>query len=157
MDKLKILNSKETKELMSRIEKQWGFKEKLDYVFLKNEKSRVFIASRDLSKIDLNKLRINTIGIYFCEVSEKVRLSIEGSQIIGPKATKNVFEVDEKSANLWLKGENLICKDIEGRNQFQIIKFGDEYLGSGRISDYIILNFVPKTRRVNIRTENVED
>lgn len=157
MDKLKILNSKEVKELMNQIEEQWGVMEKLDYVFLKNEKGRVFIASRDISKIDLSKLRINTIGIYLCDVSEKVRLSMEGSQIIGPKATKNVFEVDEKSANLWLKGENVFCKDAENRNQFQIIKFGEDYLGSGRISDHIILNFVPKTRRINVRTSDVED
>ena len=52
MPELKILNNKEIKKILELIELQWGAKLKLEYGFLKNNKNRVFIISKDISKID---------------------------------------------------------------------------------------------------------
>ena len=51
MTDLKILNSKEVKEILQFIEKQWGAKLKLDYGFLKNNKERVFIITKDKASV----------------------------------------------------------------------------------------------------------
>ena len=108
MHELKILNGREIKETFELIEKQWGAKVKIDYGFLKNSKGRIFIISKDISKIDISKLRLNSVGMYFCEIDSKgIRLGIEGSQIIGPKATKNIVELDEEETRKWFKGEDL--------------------------------------------------
>lgn len=151
MQNLKILNSREIKELMKKINNQWGFSEKLDYVFLKNNKNKVFIVNKDISKIDFEKLRINSIGLYFCEVSDKIRLSIEGSQIIGPKSSKNICEIDDEQAKKWIKGENIVVNPPKENSGFQIIKKGKDFLGTGMLKNNEILNFVPKARRVNIK------
>ena len=149
MQELKILNNKQIKEIYRMIDKQWGIKIKLDYGFLRNSKSRVFIVSKDISKININKLRLNSVGMYFCETGKAViRLSIEGSQIVGPKATKNVVEVDEDEIKKWLKGEDLEkeCKDCNG---FVILKHKNDFLGTGKYSNGRILNYVGKSRRIN--------
>ena len=73
MPQLKFLNSKETKEILKLIEEQWGAKLKLDYTLVKNNKSRVFIVNKDISKIDFSKLRINSIGMYFCDIENELR------------------------------------------------------------------------------------
>ena len=121
MHQLKILNSKEIKEILKLIEKQWGAKLKLDYAFLKNPKNRVFIINKeDISKIELEKLRINSIGMYFCEIDKLgIRLSIEGSQIIGKKAEKNIVEINEEQAKQWFKGE-----DLEIKGNFKCMSIG---------------------------------
>ncbi|MDP7244932.1 MAG: hypothetical protein QF568_06315, partial [Flavobacteriales bacterium] len=107
MQQLKILNSKEIKEILRLIEKQWNAKLKLNYAFLKNNKNRIFIVNKDISKIELEKLRINSIGMYFCETrNDKIRLSIEGSQIVGPKAMKNIVEINSLQVKQWMKGED---------------------------------------------------
>src|SRR3989338_1014184 len=112
MLELKIMNSKEIKEIYHLIEAQWGTKLKLDLAFLKNNKNRIFIVNKELSQLDLSKLRINSAGLYFCEIDDKgIRLSIEGSQIIGNKATKNIAEISNEQLKQWLKGEDL---EIEG-------------------------------------------
>src|SRR3989338_5693866 len=153
MHQLKILNSKEIKEIYRLIEKQWGAKLKLDYAFLRNSKSRVFIVNRDISKIDFSKLRINSVGMYFCEVDELgIRLSIEGSQIVGHKAEKNIAEITEEQARQWLKGEDLeIRGDYSG---FVILKCNNsgnnDFLGSGKYRNGKILNYVNKGRRVSV-------
>ena len=85
---------KEIKKIMQLIEKQWNAKLKLGYAFLKTEKGKIYIVNEDISKLDLSKLRINSIGLYFGELrGDELRLSIEGSQIIGKNASKNVIVI----------------------------------------------------------------
>jgi|SRR3989338_2918235 len=148
MPELKILNSKEIKEICRLIENQWGAKIKLGCGFLRNNKNRVFIVSRDMAKIGLSRLRLNSIGMYFCENDGKgIRLSIEGSQLIGPKAAKNVVELNDDETKRWFKGEDLgkECKDYNG---FVILKHNKDFLGTGKYSNGRILNYVGKSRRI---------
>ena len=150
MPELKILNSKEIKEIYELIEKQWSAKIKLDLGFLKNNKNRIFIITKDISKIDISKLRINSVGMYFCEINDKgIRLSIEGTQIVGAKATKNVVELNEEETKKWFKGEDLEkeCKDCSG---FVILKNKKDFFGTGKYANGRILNYVGKSRRVNV-------
>ena len=150
MPELKILNNKEIKEIYKLIEKQWGAKVRIDYGFLKNIKGRIFVISKDIAKIDTSKLRLNSAGMYFCETDSKgIRLSIEGSQIIGAKAAKNVVELNDDEARKWFKGEDLEkeCKDCSG---FLIIKHKNDFFGTGKYSNGKIMNYVGKTRRVNL-------
>ena len=147
MPELKFLNSKETKEILKLIEEQWGAKLKLDYAFIKNSKSRIFIINKEINQVELEKLRINSVGMYFCDLENGIRLSIEGSQIIGPKATKNVVEINESQAKQWLKGEDLeVNEKFDG---FVIIKNNDDFLGTGKYKSGGVLNYVGKSRRIN--------
>lgn len=149
MPELKILNNREIKEIYGLIEGQWGAKIKVDYGFLRNNKSRIFVISKDISRIDVSKLRLNSAGMYFCETDAKgIRLSIEGSQIIGPKAAKNVVELSEEETKKWLKGEDLE-KECKGCSGFVILKSKNDFLGTGKYTNGKILNYVGKTRRVN--------
>ena len=149
MPELKILNSKEIKRIFELIEGQWGAKLSLDYGFLKNPKNRIFIVSKDISKIDMSKLRLNSVGMYFCEIDNTgIRLSIEGSQIIGPKAARNIVELNEEETKKWFKGDDLEkeCKDCNG---FIILKYKNDFLGNGKYANGKVLNYVGKSRRIS--------
>lgn len=146
MQKLTILNTREIKEISKLLKKQ--FDAEFDFpVVMRSSKDRIYLINRDIANIDLTKLKIDTIGLYFGELKDdELRLSIEGSQLIGPKAKKNVLEIDDKLARLWLKGYDIPVKtDMKG---FLIIKNNNDYLGCGKHSQENILNFVPKTRRI---------
>lgn len=150
MHQLKILNSKEIKEILKLIEFQWGAKLRPNYAFLRNPKNRVFIIDKDIQNIELEKLRINSIGMYFCEIDKLgIRLSIEGSQIVGPKAAKNIIEINEEQVKQWFKGEDL---EVEGNySGFVIIKHDNNFLGAGKYKNGRILNYVSKSRRINLQ------
>ena len=146
---LKALNGKEIKKVLAMVEEQWGAKLKLDYAFLQSAKNRIFLINREISRIDISKLRINAMGMYFCEIADKgIRLSIEGSQIVGPSASKNVLVLNDHEAKLWLKGEDLEKEGI-GLKGFVLIKHNGDFLGSAKVVTGKILNFVGKTRRIN--------
>ena len=154
MAELKILNARESRELLQSIEEQWGAKIKMDCGFLKNNKNRVFIVSKDISRIETSRLRLNSVGMYFCETDRHgIRLSIEGAQIVGQESSKNTVEVDEDLARKWLTGDDLElqCKDCSG---FVILKLKKphskdfDYLGCGKYRDGKVLNYVGKSRRI---------
>ena len=149
MSQLKILNKKEIKHILGMIKSQWNADADLDYVFLKTEKGKIYIVNKEIAKIDLVKLRVNSIGLYFGEIKNgEIRLSIEGSQIVGQKAEKNVLELDENEAKEWMQGNDL--EKETGASGFFIIKYKDDFLGCGKYKDGKIFNFIGKARRIKL-------
>ncbi|MEA3515127.1 MAG: hypothetical protein U9R34_06615 [Nanoarchaeota archaeon] len=149
---LYVLRRKEVKVLLLKLKEQWGFEGELDYVFLKGKEDKIFIATRDITKIEWDNIRINSSGIYIAkETNGQVRLSIEGSQLIGPHATKNVIEISEKLARLWMKGYNIPFDEEKGEELkgFQIMKCKDDFMATGIFKENRMLNFVPKNRRIS--------
>lgn len=162
----RILNTHEKKDILGMAELQWGAelkKEFSDKVMLLSAKDKVYLLSRDFERIDDKNLRIDTAGLYFAELIEKkgqkdkvIRLSMEGSQIVGSLAKKNVIELDGDEAALWMKGEDMAKEaDAEG---FVLLKTKNDatgkydFLGCGRYNkaESILYNYVPKARRVQL-------
>ncbi|MBU0979569.1 MAG: hypothetical protein KJ709_02085 [Nanoarchaeota archaeon] len=135
------LNSKEKRSLLKQMDDQWGFKGRLSSLYM-NKEGRIYESTAE----PLDGLRIETAGNYIAKQQiDGLSLSIEGSQLIGPTATKNVVEIDAISAKAWMNGQ-----DIEGQGQgYVIIRYQDDFLGSGKASDGKILNRIPKIRRLS--------
>lgn len=147
---LRILNSREKKPIYVMLYNQFGFDEKLDYVMLISIKNKIYLMSKDFSREMIDDLKDINIGVYFGELKDtEIRLSLEGSQLIGPKCSKNIFVIDDELVKKWIIGED-IEYDCE-INSFVILKnnLGD-FIGCGKAKDGKILNFIPKNRRVNI-------
>jgi NOL1/NOP2/fmu family ribosome biogenesis protein len=140
--------SRELKAFFKLIEKQYGKVPELfeNLAFIRG-KEKIFAITRDIAAVDLKELRINSIGLYIAEVkNDQLRLSIEGAQLIGPSATKNVLELSTEQLKQWFQGQDIKAEgNYEG---FVILKHGNDYIGSGKYKEGYILNFVPKARRL---------
>lgn len=149
MASLVPMDRKAKKKFISLLEENFGFSGELPYQFILSDKNKVYLVNPEISSIPFENIRMNSLGLYFGEWDgSEIRLSIEGSQLIGPGAAKNVVETKEGDARKWLKGENL---PLDGpRTGFVIVKCGDDYLGSGKAKERAILNFVPKARRLYV-------
>ena len=114
-----------------------------------NNKDKIFIVNNDISKIDLDKIRINNMGMYFGEMKDSnLRLSIEGSQLIGNSVKKNILELDDYELNSWVKGEDFVMETE--LNGFVLIKHKNDFYGTGRMGNGKLFNFVPKARRLRV-------
>jgi NOL1/NOP2/fmu family ribosome biogenesis protein len=145
---LKILNTKETKEIRKKILEQWGCDFKTDFAFLLSSKNRLYLVSKDISKIEYEKLRLQVVGVYFGEIMDngELRLSIEGSQLIGKEAKKNIVEIEKENVKKWLYGNDIkVTTECTG---FVIVKNDNDFMGTGKIKEGEILNFIPKIRRI---------
>lgn len=148
LTKWKILNSKEVKAIAAMVKQQWGSDLSRDYGFLEGKDGDIFLISRDIERLDLQRLRINSLGLYFGQLrNDELRLSIEGSQIVGKAAAKNVVDLGESEFKLWLQGGD-IEKNADNCSGYVIIKHSTDFIGCGKCKGGKILNFVPKARRI---------
>ena len=142
MHKLKILNSKEKKKLLNRINEHYGCDFSSGRVFLQDEKENLFLISESIGEIEFDKLKIERAGLFF---GNGIMLSVEGSQLLG-KVKKNLIELDEDEAKDYLKGEAI---DSEIGDGDYILKSNGDYLGSAKARNGKILNSLPRNRRIS--------
>ena len=145
-----VMNSRQSRIILKLLKEQWGFQGNIEEGMLQKEDD-IFLVSRSVGDMNLKDLRINSLGLYFGELKHgQLRLSIEGSQIIGPHSTKNVIELDHEQIKKWLSGENLELSS-ESSSKFVIVKHEQDFFGCGRIKENILLNFLPKSRRLILK------
>ena len=146
--KNKILNTKEIKKIQKLLLEQFGFQEDFNFVFLLSAKEKLYIVNRDIERLDLDRLRISSLGIYFAKYeNNEVRLSMEGSQLVGPKATKNVLEMSSEQVRDYFRGSD-IEMDLDKENgTFLILKHGKDFFGCAKYKNKKLLNFLSKMHR----------
>jgi NOL1/NOP2/fmu family ribosome biogenesis protein len=115
-------------------------------------KEKIWVLSKKIREIDISKLRINCIGLYFgkLKANEKIRLSIEGCQLIGKYAKKNVAILNKENAERFMKGYDVeVDKHIncEERN-FVLVKYGESFLGCGKFQEGKVESLIPKSRKL---------
>ena len=150
MMKYKILNKKEKEKLLKEIATQYktkDLKELLSYGFLKDKENKVYLLSKDINVQFLKETP--RVGLYFCKFEKDgIRLSIEGSQLLKRFLTKSskMLTLNQKQLELWFKGEDInIEKNLYG---WFILLYNKDIIGCGKVKNGILLNYLPKERRV---------
>ena len=147
---LKFITGKEKKEIMEKLNEQFGIK-KISGKLFRRGKERIFLFEGDFDEKKIKKLEkitfVERAGVYLGKIEEYgIRLSIEGTQILKNEITKNIIELTKEEKETWMKGHEVLRKNKT--TGFVIIKYQDEMLGTGRASAEKITNFIPKSRRL---------
>jgi len=149
---LAILNEYEKKQIENKLNKQFGIK-KISGKIIQTKTNRLYLFEGNLSEKQIQKIEsilpIEKIGVYFATIipgENRIRLSIEGTHIFKEQITKNIFNLDEKQTEEWMKGRELNIKT--GKKEFLIMKYKEDFLGTGKASELKINNFIPKSRRL---------
>ena len=155
--RLKILSIKEKKKIEEKLKAKYGISE-IPGILLMKGQERVFLYSGSLSPKEIKQLEENVIiervGVYFAKMvidggEEKIRLSIEGSHILKDQISKNIFELTKEQSEDWMMGRQLDI--VSGKFGFLIMKYKDDFFGTGKASKEKIGNFIPKSRRLKNR------
>jgi len=141
--------------IIEKLKNQFGIDD-MKGIILRRGNERLFLYQGALSPKNIGKLEdtvpVERVGIYFGKVmdaTDEIRLSIDGVQLFKDQITKNIIELDEKQADEWMHGNELLMKT--GKNNFVILKYKDNLLGCGKASAEKITNFIPKNRRLKER------
>lgn len=111
---------------------------------------------------DLNKeTGIELVGFYlFHDYGEDqpLRLSFDAIYTLKDQITKNIIDLDEKQAEEFLKGQDILLtkenqehyKNTNEQPGFKVIRIKgtDEFIGTGKLSEQRITNYMPKERRL---------
>ncbi len=156
-DEMKFCSDEEKRETESIIARNYGCKFDLGQfcVFKTERGDKVWLCSKKILELDLGGLHINSLGMYLGKLKGgRINLSIEGSQMVGGRATKNVVIVDDAGARKFIQGfdadamEKAGCED----GNFVLVKCGGDFFGSGRLSGDRVENMIPKNRRAVFTT-----
>ena len=156
-NRLKILSIKEKKKIEEKLKAKYGISE-IPGILLMKGQEKVFLYSGSLKPREIKKLEeniiIERIGVYFAKIvidggEEKIRLSIEGTHILKNQIKKNIFSLTKKQSEDWMKGQQLDI--VSGKFGFLIMKYEDDFFGTGKASKEKIGNFIPKSRRLKNR------
>jgi len=146
------MSNEEKRELEGIIQKNYGTKIKFREVLLKTKKGKIWMFYEDFPEVWWKKLRINSVGLYLGKLKRnyKIKLSLEGAQIVGKYAEKNIIEVDEDELKRFLSGENIekFYPVNAERNNFVLVKHKDDIVGVGILRDGYVENLLPKIRRI---------
>ncbi len=153
MQKLAILNSREIKKIKEQVTKDFGYFPVEDYAFILNENGNLFLVSKDITKINLDHLIIDRVGLYFAEVKNtQVRLSKEGAQLLAEEALKkkiklrNQVELTAEETKDYFQGHD-VQKDLGTENRLILLSYNGNILGCAKYKEKTILNFLPKIHR----------
>lgn len=121
---------------------------------------------------------VETLGLYVGKMDNDLRLSLDGTHVLKNEIVKGFIELNSEKAGVWLSGKDLDFSQggtlptpeltldnsdkklkrvrspthEDGKNKLPngiwAIKYGDNFLGCGIVSDGKLLNHVPKERRV---------
>jgi NOL1/NOP2/fmu family ribosome biogenesis protein len=153
---IEILKDNKREEILRKLNEQYGITKIPGMLLTKNsEKIFLFQGSLDEKKIkEIEKtIPIERIGVYLGKIAEneRIRLSLEGSQILKNQINKNIFEMTKSQLDEWIKGNEILVKNSENFRDFLIMKYQDDFFGTGKASENKITNFIPKSRRLKER------
>ena len=69
--------------------------------------------------------------------------------LVKHQITKNIFDLNDEQAEQWMKGQELNIES--GKKGFVVMKYREDFLGTGKASAEKISNFIPKARRLKER------
>ncbi len=153
MKQLRILNTRDVKRLQQLLGEQHGGAMPADVAFLQDYKNHIFLVTRDVMRVDLEQLRLNSLGLYVGEMNAygELRLSIEGSQLLGVHATRNVRELDAEQVRAYFRGEEITLDPSQqpGGQPFLLLKYRNDFLGAAKCKGGKLLNYLPKVHRTH--------
>ncbi len=143
-----FIKSAEKRKIEEALEAQFGIS-KLPFLLTRSAKEKIRGFSGHLSKEEIAQLSqvatIEVVGLYIVRQEHDLRISFDATHILSNQITKKVLEIEEDQMRLWMRGQDL---QIQAPNGTYIIKCKDYFLGCGKSNGQIIINHVPKDRRL---------
>jgi NOL1/NOP2/fmu family ribosome biogenesis protein len=155
---IRLVYNSEKKKILKQLNEQYGITE-LPFTLIRTGKQKIRGYSGDLTNEEICLLnetaKIEIIGLYlFSDHYEQgLRLSVDALHIFKDqiiKANKNILSLNDKQLKEWFRGEDLLLKDEwkELPRTFKTIMYKGEFVGSAKLTDSKLINYLPKERRV---------
>lgn len=126
--------------------KHYGIHKIPGYRFVRSGQKRIRLISEAALSLLSEVPYTGTTGLYIGEYSPRgVRLSMDGAQLLGHHASKQIARLTAKEADSWLQGESINYEDEQ--RGYVIVVHGHDVLGCGNLSQGVLHNYVPKIRR----------
>ncbi len=133
-------------EFWQILKMQYGIPSLQGYRLILSGKKRIRILSESAASLASKVPCVGPAGLYIGELkTHTIRLSLDGAQLLGPYATKQIIQLSAEDAKAWFNGKTIQIKDA--RHGYVIVKQGVDILGCGSLSNGRLQSYIPKSRR----------
>lgn len=154
---LRFIFKAEKKKIMDSLA-YYGIKE-IPYLLIESGKEKIRGYSGNLLMKELTDLNqeigVELAGMYlFHNYGDNIRLSFDAIYALKDQITENIIELNDEQAIEFLKGRDLMLSKEEQEKLkdetfgFKIAKHKDEFLGTCKLIEGRIINYMPKERRL---------
>lgn len=146
---IKLMKGKERREMLSELEKRFGFdKELFKKLKFIQYKDRIDAVAFDFIPEMFASFKIETAGMSFARISRDVKPTTNMIQTFGRHATKNVLSLNKEEMEKFVRGLDLFDVDSSCTNGYVVVKYKEHCLGCGLLNEGNLKNQVPKQRRI---------
>lgn len=152
-----ILTRNDRDRILNKLER-FGIHNLSGIHLVKIGKDKIRAFSSDLSREEIQKLvreiNVELIGLYIAkeENENEIRLTIDGCHLFSSQISENVIELTDEQTLDWFRGRDIELKEAIAKGKelygFYVLKNKDNLLGTGKVKEGRILNFIPKDRRI---------
>jgi len=142
------LRKKEIDNIKELLLENYGFVMPNSWKLYYLGKCKVWVLKEEFFNLPLEKFNVETMGFYLCHYERDIfRLSIQGAQIVGKKASKNVLDISLKDAWELIRGFD-IDKETGLNATYIILKSPIGIIGVGKNHKVKVLCQIKKNRRI---------
>ncbi|MCX8056550.1 MAG: hypothetical protein N3F03_02935 [Ignavibacteria bacterium] len=146
-DEIHSSNSHKVVDILNQISNNYGIEFDFwkDHLFLLRS-GDIYFSS--INEFDYSRIKFIRFGIKLATLDKKSgwRLTSNAVQILGRNIQKNILQLENKEQlKTYFLGQKtkINFPDCD----FVTVKFGDYFLGSGKVRDNILLSYFPRSRR----------
>ena len=148
-----FLEDNSRKNLLQELESIYGIPPEIfnDYEFVvQGRMQKIWVVKSAVKRFSLFNLKPVYYGMYFAKKDKTgLRLTMNGAQVFGKAATKNIVDVSKQQYLGYLAGENITDIKLEGLEGYVLLQHNNQIFGCGKVFGDGILNFVAKTKRLH--------
>lgn len=160
--RIDILNKSKKDEFLEEVSYLGKFK--LPHLFIATGGETIRVYSGGLSSNEVldvwRNFPIEGVGLYFGKKiidkhgKKESRLSLDALHLLKKNINNHIIEINKEQMEKWFLGDNIELtteqkekyKDI---NNFVAVKYEEDFIGTAKLnSQYILMSFLPKERRV---------
>lgn len=142
-------DSKEIKPILSELSSNYGINKNFweNFLFLLRSNDLYFISK---TNFDFHRLNFVRFGMKLASHDKKIgwRLSSSAVQIIKNAITQNILNLERKDQFVSYFFGHKTQVNFPDSN-FVVVKYKNDFLGSGKVRDSILHSYFPKSRRTN--------
>ena len=147
--RVEFYDTKKRKKLLVQLNEQFGVRE-IPRVLFETGKEKVRGFSGDLTIDELYSLdklaNVEFMGLYlFRPELGFLRISFDGALLLKEQFSKNVALLNEEQVEKWMNGASL---ELDLDRGIYVVKCGEDVFGCGISDGKVLINFVPKERRI---------
>ncbi|MFX1532715.1 MAG: hypothetical protein ACFFDI_00625 [Promethearchaeota archaeon] len=148
-----FLEDDDRQKLLQELETIYGISPDVFNMYefvVRGKRQKIWVVTSTVKKFRVFDLKPVYYGMYFAKKDKTgLRLTMNGAQVFGHAATKNIVDLNKHQYLNYLSGEKITDIDPENLQGYVLLRYKSRIFACGKASKEGILNYVPKSRQLH--------